>query len=88
MADPNQEPAVETPPSDPLKGLPTIERMFREELAKLGVKLDAFMFTPPVDWMEKQYFYRLTWPDGKTLTANIPWGISTFHVIIEEAKNP
>lgn len=86
MADPKKkEPEVA---SDPMKGLPTIERMFRQELEALDVRMDAFMFTPPVDWVPKQYFYRLTWPDGKERTGNIPWGISTFHTILEEARNP
>ena len=82
------EPAVETPPSDPYKGLPTFERMFRQELAALDVKLDAFIFTPPVDWMPKQFFYCLTFPNGNTRKGNIAYDVGTYATILEEARTP
>lgn len=78
--------AAPAPPADPYKGLPTFERMFRKQLDEMNVKLDAFIFTPPVDWMEKQYFYRLTWPGGDRQMGVIPFDVATFATILEEAK--
>ena len=75
-------------PKDRWQGLPSLERMFREELDSLNVKLDAFMFTPPVAWMPRQYGFRLTYQDGTTKVGVTPWGVSTFPTILDMAKNP
>ena len=80
---------AENTPVDPLKGLSSLERMYRQKLEDLGVDVEAFMFTPPVSWMPKQFGFRITWRDTKkTRVGMVPWDFNTFGTIVEEAQNP
>lgn len=83
--DKKAETAAEQPPVDKYKGLGSLERMFRQELDGMGVKYEGFIFTPPVPWMPKQLGWRLSKGDNEKV-GMVPWGLSTFATLIEEAR--
>lgn len=62
------------------------ELMFREELAKLGAKVDSYIYRPQQEWADVVYGFRITRADGSVETGAMPWDLNTFSRIIELAK--
>lgn len=63
------------------------EKMLFDELAALGVTLEALIIRTPRDWVPDLYAYRLTTKSGGVIATNvIPWDIDTYPKVLAAAK--
>lgn len=62
------------------------EKMFYNELEKLGAKVEAFIMRSPRDWFPDIYGYRVTRADGTQVVGNVPWDLDTYSTILKIAK--
>ncbi|MEN6302266.1 MAG: hypothetical protein ABFD96_06035 [Armatimonadia bacterium] len=62
------------------------EKMFYEELGKLGAKIEAFIVRGPRDWFPDLYGFKITRADGSIHVGHTEWDVGTYARVLTIAK--
>lgn len=62
------------------------ERMFYDELASIGAKIEAFIIRSSRDWFPDLYGYRITRANGSEVVGYTPYNVDTYSKVLSIAK--
>lgn len=62
------------------------ERMFCDELEKLGAKSEAFIIRSSREWFPDIYGFRVTRADGTQAVGHLPYDLDTYAKVIAIVK--
>ena len=62
------------------------ERMFYDELEKIGAKIEAFIIRSSREWFPDLYGYRITRDDGSQEVGYLEFDVHTYSRVLAIAK--
>lgn len=77
----------EPKPAKPQRiGLSGPEKMFWDEMDKIGATVEASIVRGTRDWMSDLYRFKVTRTNGYEVVGDVPWDMDTFGKVLKAAK--
>lgn len=81
-----KSPDPEPRPKPKRVGVSGPEKMFWDEMDKIGATVEASIVRKTRDWMTDLYRFQITRADGSKVVGDIAWDMDTFGNVLKIAK--